>query len=119
MSATQLGWKHSDRRSAARYDLPVPITAQRVSDQPANPVAGMIRNISIRGVYFTTDQELTLDCELDLTFVLPEVMTQGPEVLVRARGRVMRVETEGSTQHVGVAAVIERYEIVRAKASPY
>jgi hypothetical protein len=78
----------------------------------------MIRNVSIRGVYFTTDQEFTAGCELDLTFVLPGEMTEGPEVLVRARGRVMRVESEETTERVGVAAIIEKYEIVRAKPSP-
>jgi hypothetical protein len=118
MSAKQPGWEQSDRRLAPRYVLPLPITAQRVLAQQADPVAGTIRNISIRGVYFTTDQEFTAGCQLDLTFVLPEGMTQEPEVLVRARSRVMRVESEPSTGRVGVAAVIEKYEIVRAKPSP-
>ena len=93
--------------------MPLAIAAREVSKQQANAISGTIRNISIRGVYFTTDHDVTPGCDLDLTFVLPKELTQGPEVLVRARSRVLRVEAADSSH--GVAAVIETYEIVRAK----
>jgi hypothetical protein len=45
-------------------------------------------------------------------------MTHGSEVLVRALGKVVRVEprTEDGNMRMGVAAVIQRYDIVRAEA---
>jgi c-di-GMP-binding flagellar brake protein YcgR len=115
MSPTQPGWGRPDRRLAVRYGLPLPITARRVLAQETTPIAGTIRNISIGGVYFTTNEQLAVGCELDLTLVLPEELTEGPEVLVRARSRVVRVETQATTKRVGVAAAFEKYEIVRAK----
>jgi PilZ domain len=118
MSPTQPGWGRPDRRLAARYALPLPITARRILAPEAAPILGVIRNVSIGGVYFTTNEQLAVDCELDVTLVLPGEMTEGPEVLVRARSRVARVETEPTTERVGVAVVFEKYEIVRTKPSP-
>jgi len=53
--------------------------------------------------------------ELDITLTLPAEVTRGSEVFIRAMGKVVRVDRRpdnGSTR-VGVAAVIERYEIIR------
>jgi PilZ domain-containing protein len=115
MSANRSGRGYPDRRSAARYLLSLPITA-RLAHQ-AEAVAGISRNISVRGVYFTADQEFTRGSVLDLSFTLSAEITEGMEVFVRAQGRVVRVERETDAERVGVAMVIEKYEIVRAKPS--
>jgi len=46
---------------------------------------------------------------------LPAEVTGGTEVLIRAVGKVVRVEKdpEDGNRQVGVAALIQRYEIVR------
>jgi hypothetical protein len=113
MLTTHPGRGHPDRRSAPRYLLSLPIAA-RVA-QKAEPVAGISRDVSIRGVYFTADLEFTPGSVLDLSFTLPAEITEGTEVFVLAQGRVVRVERETDAQRVGVAMVIEKYEIVRAK----
>ena len=105
---------HPDRRSAPRYLLSLPVTA-RVA-QRTEPVAGVSRDISVRGVYFTIDLELTPGSVLELSLTLPAEITEGTDVFVRTEGRVVRVEREADAGHVGVAMVIEKYEIVRAKA---
>jgi hypothetical protein len=115
MPDTHLSRGHPDRRSAPRYLLSLPITA-RVA-QKAERVAGISRNISIRGVYFTINEELKPGSVLDLSFTLPGEITQGTDVFVRAQGRVVRVERQMDTGHVGVAMVIKRYEMVRAEPS--
>ena len=104
---------HPDRRSAARYLLSLPVTA-RVPDR-TEPVAGMTRNISVRGVYFTTDLKLTPGSFLDLSLTLPAEYTKGTEVFIRTQGRVVRVERDAG--RIGVAMVIQKYEIVRAEAN--
>jgi hypothetical protein len=50
---------------------------------------------------------------------LPPEITQGIAVLVRAQGHVIRTEKrqEDGTTRIGVAAAIEKYEIVRAESS--
>jgi hypothetical protein len=76
---------------------------------------GKTRDISTRGVYFTLEEDMNSGSELDITLTLPAEVTRGSEVFIRAMGKVVRVDRrpeDGSTR-VGVAAVIERYEIIR------
>lgn len=73
---------------------------------------GKTRNISPQGIYFTIEPSVTAGAALDITVVLSSETEQGSTALVRARGTVVRVEDRSATL-VGVAAVIERYEIVR------
>jgi len=57
--------------------------------------------------------------ELDFTLTLPAEITRGTEVFVRAHGRVVRVDKRQDEEHesVGIAAVIERYDIIRGKTA--
>jgi PilZ domain len=103
----------TERRLSRRYDLSLPV-AVRMPNAP-EPRAGKTRDISTRGVYFTLDETLDAGMELDFTLTLPSEMTHDTDVLIRARGRVVRVEPGVANRHpeVGIAAVIERYDIVR------
>jgi hypothetical protein len=49
---------------------------------------------------------------------LPREMTNGEEVLVKASGKILRVESrmEDGNERRGVAAMIERYDIMRGTA---
>jgi len=80
---------------------------------------GKTRDISTRGVYFVIDQDLEAGSELDITLTLPAEVTRGIEVFIRASGKVIRVERriEDGDQRMGVAAVIERYDILRGDSS--
>ena len=62
------------------------------------------------------DQEPQTGSRIDLILTLPTEVTSGAEVLVRASGKVLRVEPriEDGNTRMGVAAVIERYDIVRS-----
>jgi len=77
------------------------------------------RDVSTRGLYFVIDQNVEAGSELDITLTLPTEVTRGSEVSVRALGRVMRVERriEDHTPRMGVAAMIERYDIIRTEAA--
>jgi len=70
-------------------------------------------------VYFTLDKEVESGTELDITLTLPAEITHGTEVFVRAQGRVIRVDPQHADGNVrvGVAAVIERYDIIRGEHS--
>ncbi|MGB9514993.1 MAG: PilZ domain-containing protein, partial [Candidatus Acidiferrum sp.] len=76
---------------------------------------GKTRDISTRGLYFVITQDLQAGSELDITLTLPAEITHGTDVLVRAQGKVVRVERrlEDGEARLGVAAVIERYDIMR------
>ena len=115
MADTDPDGGHPDQRSAPRYLISLPVTA-RVAHRP-EPVTGVTRNISVRGVYFTTDLKLTPGSILDLSLTLPGEYTEGTEVFIRTQGRIVRVEREGEAGSIGVAMAIQKYEIVRAKAN--
>jgi hypothetical protein len=107
--------KMTERRTARRYDLSLPVIIRLPVENEASPRSGKTRDISTRGVYFTIDQDLGTGAELDITLTLPSEVTRGSEVFIRAMGKVVRVDRtpENGSSRVGVAAVIERYEIIR------
>ena len=109
----------TERRTARRYDLSLPVMIRIPAEQLTNTQQGKTRDISTRGLYFVVDQDLEAGSELDITLTLPAEITHGTEVLVRAFGKVVRVENrmEDSTSRMGVAAVIERYDIIRGEAA--
>ena len=108
----------TERRATRRYDLSLPVIIRIPLGRESESRNGRTRDISTRGVYFTLDQDLAPGSELDITLTLPAEITQGTEVFVRAQGKVVRVERKGENGHlhVGVAAVIERYDIIRGEA---
>ncbi len=108
----------TERRTARRYDLSLPVIIRVPVDQEVSSSRnGKTRDISTRGVYFTIDQEIGPGAELDITLTLPAEVTRGSEVFIRAMGKVVRVDkkAEQGATRIGVAAVIERYEIIRTE----
>jgi PilZ domain len=107
----------TDRRTARRYDLSLPVLIRMPVEKNARN--GKTRDISTRGVYFLIGNDFSAGAELDLTMTLPAEVTGGTEVFIRAIGKVVRVEkgAEKNGQQVGVAALIQRYEIVRNESA--
>lgn len=107
----------TERRMARRYDLSLPVNVRLPLNRDAKPQGGQTRDISTRGVYFTVKQELSPGAELDFTLTLPAEITRGTEVLVRAYGHVVRVDkrSDDALETIGIAAVIERYDIIRGE----
>src|SRR2546421_1207948 len=109
----------SERRNARRYDLSLPVMVRIPTERPNENQNGKTRDISTRGLYFVIDQDLEAGSELDITLTLPAEITHSTEVFVRALGKVVRVERRGEEGELrmGVAAVIERYDIIRGEAA--
>jgi c-di-GMP-binding flagellar brake protein YcgR len=109
----------TERRTARRYDLSLPIIIRVPTERALDTQQGKTRDVSTRGLYFVVEQNLEAGSELDITLTLPAELTHGTEVFVRALGKVVRVERhtdEGNTR-MGVAAVIERYDIIRGESA--
>ena len=111
----------SERRTARRYDLSLPVSIRVAIENEAVLHTGKTRDLSTRGVYFLFDSGLDAGAELDLTMTLPAEVTGGTEVLIRATGKVVRVDDRGKVEghRMGVAAVIEHYEIIRNDAGVF
>ena len=109
----------TERRMARRYDLSLPVSVRLPVNREPGSHSGQTRDISTRGVYFKIQKNFVPGTELDFTLTLPTEITRGAEVLVRAHGRVVRVDIRrgDDDQDIGVAAVIERYDIIRGEAS--
>jgi hypothetical protein len=109
----------TERRLARRYDLSLPVNIRLPINREPRSHSGQTRDISTRGVYFTMEKDLAPGTEVDFTLTLPAEITRGTEVFVRAHGRVVRVDKHTAEDHepIGVAAVIERYDIIRGEAS--
>lgn len=109
----------TERRTTRRYDLSLPIIIRVPKERVVDPQEGKTRDISTRGLYFVIEQDLSAGSELDITLTLPAEITHGTEVFVRALGKVVRVERriEDGSERMGVAAVIERYDIIRGEAA--
>lgn len=104
-----------ERRSSRRYDLSLPAVIRVPLEKEASSRTGKTRDISTRGIYFTVDQDLIVGAAVDLTITVPAEVTGGEEAFIRARGKVLRLEKtpESGFPQMGVAAVIEVFEIVR------
>jgi hypothetical protein len=109
----------TERRTARRYDLSLPVLVRLPINREPGSHSGQTRDISTRDVYFIMSKDMAPGTELDFTLTLPAEITRGTEVFVRAHGRVVRVDKrEGDdTDSIGVAAVIERYDIIRGKTA--
>ena len=109
----------SERRVARRYDLSLPVMVRIPAQGVAETQSGRTRDISTKGLYFVIDREVRAGSNLDIMLTLPKEMTNGEEVLVKASGKIVRVESrmEDGNERLGVAAVIERYDIMRGAAS--
>lgn len=108
----------TERRLVQRYELSLPVLVCVSRPKPPQFYTAHLRDISTAGVYFRADQSLPVGTELELTLSLPVEVTRGFKVLVRASGKVVRLdEPAGDKQGFGVAAVIERYDIIRPKSA--
>ncbi len=109
----------TERRTTRRYDLSLPVMIRGSVERTRWPQRGKTLDVSTRGLYFVIDHEVETGSNLDITLTLPAEITQGADVLVRALGKVIRVErrTEDGKERLGVAAVIERYDIIRGETS--
>jgi hypothetical protein len=103
-----------ERRQARRYDVSLPIAMKFAGGTEDAQRNGQTRDISTRGLYFVTQDEIAPGTEFELSLTLP-----AGDVFIRARGRVIRIERGKGTDGpmIGVAATMESYDIVRADAA--
>src|SRR5579862_8247962 len=69
----------TERRTARRYDLSLPVSIRVAVEDEAILHTGKTRDISTRGVYFIFDNGLNAGAELDLTMTLPAEVTRSEE----------------------------------------
>jgi PilZ domain. len=88
----------SEQRKAARFNGEILLDLKKGK--------GLTSNFSADGIYFTTDQTLCVDEEIDFVMLL-EHSGAGK---VHCCGRVLRVEKDLGTLGVAVAITAQRFE---------
>ena len=104
----------TERRTSRRFAMALPLTL-RLYD-PSGPVEklGETRDVSFRGLYFWTEEQLQSGSAIEFVLTLPKEITMTRDVRIHCFGRVIRVEPQRQAR--GVAARIERYEFLPAPA---
>ena len=105
----------ADRREARRFLMSLPM---RVLPGEARSKAlhANTRDVSYRGLYFVTEAPFEKGSEIDFILTLPAQIISAGDVNIRCHGHVVRVQSEEQGK-TGIAAKIEKYEFVPARAS--
>jgi len=96
-----------------RFSMRLPASV-RVSGIPSEFVTET-ENVSARGIYFYLNRWMNIGARVKVTMSFPSQVTLSDPLQVRFIARVLRVEPKGSAERVGVAAMIEEYEFLRAE----
>jgi hypothetical protein len=105
----------SDRREARRFAMSLPVRVM-VNDANGPELKASTRDVSYRGLYFLTEALFERGSEIDFVLTLPQQIISAGDVNIRCHGRVVRVEADDHGK-TGIAAKIEKYEFVPARAS--
>jgi PilZ domain len=108
-----------DRRKIHRYPLQIPVEIRLGPQGHAHANMATTTNISIRGIYFVSDQHCEIGTEFGATILLPGEITGGTDLLVEIQGKVERIDRlEGKeAAHNGIAVSIDHYNLISAKLS--
>jgi hypothetical protein len=108
-----------DRRKIHRYPLQIPVEVQLGPQGHASASTATTTNMSIRGIYFVSDQQCEIGTEFAATIRMPGEITGGTDLLLEIQGKVQRIDRlEGKeATHNGIAASIDCYNLISAKSS--
>ncbi len=104
----------TERRTARRFTMALPLTLRLYGSSGPVEKYGETRDVSFRGLYFWTEQELEAGVPIEFILTLRREITMTSDVNIHCFGRVVRVD--GGRKTRGVAARIERYEFLSASA---
>ncbi len=107
--------QNEDRRRGARHALRVPVAIQVVAPekrQDAVHGTGETRDLSSNGVFLYSRTKIEPGSLLDLVLVLPAELTGGEKSWVCCQARVLRVEEETGSGNFGIAAAIDRLQLL-------
>jgi PilZ domain len=102
----------TERRASRRFTMALPLTVRANGPSGTMENNGKTRDVSFRGLFFTTDGEFQPGTQIEFVLTLPKEITQAGDVNIRCYGQVVRVEPSAESR--GIAARIDRYEFIAA-----
>jgi len=113
MELTEMSQPPQDRRVMRRFDMRLPAIVKMTGEFPDQMLTETM-NVSAKGIFFYLDRKIEQGCPLEVTLTFPPHVTLTDSVKVRFTAKVVRVESPLPALRVGVAAVIEDYEFLKA-----
>jgi hypothetical protein len=109
----------AERRSAHRYKISAAVVIRSQStDMALESVHAATRDVSTRGILFTSNQPFAVGTRVGLFLTLPLQVPNCSQLVVKANAMVVRVENSGNVaESIGIAAVIDNYDIVQPKSA--
>ena len=103
-----------DRRRQNRTPVRVPVKIRPRKDDGGGPEqTGLTRDLSSSGIFLYSESALQAGAKLELVIMLPPGMGLGPGGWTLCQASVVRVEeTESDGKRVGVAATLDRIELL-------
>jgi hypothetical protein len=102
-----------DRRNMRRFDMRLSATVKMTGEVPDQMLTETM-NVSAKGIFFYLDRKIEEGSPLEVTLTFPPHVTLTDSVKVRFTAKVVRVESPLPASRVGVAALIEDYEFLKA-----
>jgi len=99
-----------EKRIARRFPIELAVS-EKSDDGGMFQAFGQTRDLSAGGVFFYTDEEITVGSRFELILPLPPQLADAREVWVLCQAEVVRSEV-GPDGRRGVGALIQKYEIV-------
>ena len=104
-----------ERRCGQRFDLQVPVSVRLSGSQHES--SGFTQDLSARGAFFYTDFPLAPGEAIEVTLVMPSVITLANSMRVRCQGTVLRVAQPSAGTRLGVAVHFSGYEYLAEPAA--
>jgi PilZ domain-containing protein len=102
-----------ERRSMRRFDMRLPASVRITGEMPDQLLTETM-NVSARGVFFYVDKPVVEGSQIEVTLTFPPHVTLTDSVRVRFTAKIIRVENPLPASRIGVAAMIEDYEFLKA-----
>jgi hypothetical protein len=99
----------SERRGQKRVAARVPVSIRAGGSTEA---VGHTRDLSLSGIFLYTESKIQAGSMLEIVLVLPAELTQGEQRWMCCQASVIRVEEPSQGNGFGVAASIERMELL-------
>lgn len=100
----------ADKR--ARRRVPVQLTVSIKSHDGSIQETAHTRDLSSGGVFLYTTSKIAEGAQLEMVLVLPSELTFGERRWVCCQASVVRVENSPSPGNFGIAAKIDRFEVL-------
>jgi len=107
-----------ERRSAHRYVLPLAVVIRQPhAARQSDIFQARLKDMSTGGMCFTSQEDFTVGDKFEFSVTLSTENAHMAEVFVEARAMVVRVapQPRGAKEGACVAAVIEKFKIIRTR----